>query len=119
MSSTGNGNTGNGNGNLKKPIVEAVSADSEVGSAVSGKIAPPPGQQKKADFVSDQEVRWSPGCGDSAILNNGQKVMPELAIPREKVVFVSRIRCSARFPYYMNTSGCPSIHAPPPRIATG
>ena len=45
-----------------QPIVEqAVSAESEGGSAVSGKIAPPPGQLKKADFVSDQEVRWCPG----------------------------------------------------------
>ena len=78
MSSTGNGNSGNGNGN--KPIVEAVSADSEVGSAVSGKTAPPPGQLKKSDFVSDQEVRWCPGCGDYAILINVQKVMAELGI---------------------------------------
>ncbi len=101
MSTTGNGHSGNGN----KPIVEAVSADSEVGSAVSGKIAPPPGQLKKADFVSDQEVRWCPGCGDYAILNNVQKVMPELGIPREKIVFVSGIGCSSRFPYYMNTYG--------------
>src|SRR6266850_5761991 len=68
MSTTGNGQGGNGNGN--QPITEAVSADSEVGSAVSGKIAPPPGQQKKADFVSDQEVRWCPGCGDYAIRHN-------------------------------------------------
>src|SRR5256885_4268111 len=81
MSTTGNGQGGNGN----QQITEAVSADSEVGSAVSGKIAPPPGQQKKADFVSDQEVRWCPGCGDYAILNNVQKVMPELGIPREKI----------------------------------
>ena len=36
MSTSGNGQSGNGNGN--KPIVEAVSADSEVGSAVSGKL---------------------------------------------------------------------------------
>jgi len=117
MSSTGNGQSGNGN--LKKPIVEAVSADSEVGSAVSGKIAPPPGQQKKADFVSDQEVRWCPGCGDYAILNNVQKVMPELGIPREKIVFVSGIGCSSRFPYYMNTYGFHSIHGRAPAIATG
>ncbi len=68
-------------------------------------IAPPPGQMKKADFVSDQEVRWCPGCGDYAILNNVQKVMPELGIPREKIVFVSGIGCSSRFPYYMNTYG--------------
>src|SRR6476469_8602494 len=117
MSSTGNGNSGNGNGN--KPIVEAVSADSEVGSAVSGRIAPPPGQLKTADFVSDQEVRWCPGGGDYAILNNVQKVMPELGIPREKIVFVSGIGCASRFPYYMNTYGFHSIHGRAPALATG
>src|SRR5437762_14213983 len=99
MSTTGNGQGGNGNG--KQPVTEAVSADSEVGSAVSGKVAPPPGQQKKADFVSDQEVRWCPGCGDYAILNNVQKVMTELGIPREKVVFVSGIGCSSGFLFYV------------------
>jgi 2-oxoglutarate ferredoxin oxidoreductase subunit beta len=115
MSTSGNGQNGNGN----KLITEAVSADSEVGSAVSGKAAPPPGQLKKADFVSDQEVRWCPGCGDYAILNNVQKVMPELGIPREKIVFVSGIGCSSRFPYYMNTYGFHSIHGRAPAIATG
>src|SRR6476620_10485651 len=115
MSTQSNGNSGN----VNKPIVEGVSADSEVGSAVSGRIAPPPGQLKKADFVSDQEVRWCPGCGDYAILNNVQKVMPELGIPREKVVFVSGIGCSSRFPYYMNTYGFHSIHGRAPAFATG
>jgi 2-oxoglutarate ferredoxin oxidoreductase subunit beta len=114
MSSSGNGQNGSGN-----KSTEVVSAESEVGSAVSGKIAPPPGQQKKADFVSDQEVRWCPGCGDYAILNNVQKVMPELGIPREKVVFVSGIGCSSRFPYYMNTYGFHSIHGRAPAVATG
>ena len=118
MSTGSNGSNGSGNGN--KPIVEqSISADSEVGSAVAGKIAPPPGQMKKADFVSDQEVRWCPGCGDYAILNNVQKVMPELGIPREKIVFVSGIGCSSRFPYYMNTYGFHSIHGRAPAIATG
>ena len=86
MSTESNGHSGNGN--VTKPFTEAVSAESDTGSAVSGRIAPPPGQMKKADFVSDQEVRWCPGCGDYAILNNVQKVMPELGIPREKIVFV-------------------------------
>ena len=118
MSTGSNGSKGSGNGN--KAIVEqSISADSELGSAVSGKIAPPPGQMKKADFVSDQEVRWCPGCGDYAILNNVQKVMPELGIPREKIVFVSGIGCSSRFPYYMNTYGFHSIHGRAPAIATG
>jgi 2-oxoglutarate ferredoxin oxidoreductase subunit beta len=73
----------------------------------------------KADFVSGQEVRWCPGCGDYAILNNVQKVMPELGIEREKMVFVSGIGCSSRFPYYMNTYGFHSIHGRAPAIATG
>src|SRR5215210_294590 len=117
MSTQSNGHGGNGNAN--NPFTEAVSVESDTGSAVSGRIAPPPGQLKKADFVSDQEVRWCPGCGDYAILNNVQKVMPELGIPREKIVFVSGIGCSSRFPYYMNTYGFHSIHGRAPAVATG
>jgi 2-oxoglutarate ferredoxin oxidoreductase subunit beta len=73
----------------------------------------------KKDFTSDQEVRWCPGCADFAILAAVQKLMPELNVPREKVVFVSGIGCSSRFPYYMNTYGFHSIHGRAPAIATG
>ncbi|MDQ3963939.1 MAG: 2-oxoacid:ferredoxin oxidoreductase subunit beta [Actinomycetota bacterium] len=73
----------------------------------------------REDFVSDQEVRWCPGCGDYAILAGVQSVMPELGIPREKIVFVSGIGCSSRFPYYMNTYGVHGIHGRAPAIATG
>ena len=34
----------------------------------------------RKDFVSDQEVRWCPGCGDYSVLTNVQKVMPELGV---------------------------------------
>src|SRR3712207_3002852 len=95
------------------------SPESERGSVVAGKAAPPPGKLTKADFSSDQEVRWCPGCGDYAILNSIQKVMPDLGIPREKIVFVSGIGCSSRFPYYMNTYGFHSIHGRAPAVATG
>jgi 2-oxoglutarate ferredoxin oxidoreductase subunit beta len=71
------------------------------------------------DFKSDQEVRWCPGCGDYAILAAIQSFMPELNIPRERIVFVSGIGCSSRFPYYMNTYGVHSIHGRAPAIATG
>lgn len=71
------------------------------------------------DFVSDQEVRWCPGCGDYAILAAMQRTMPELNIPRENVVFVSGIGCSGRFPYYMNTYGFHTIHGRAPAVATG
>jgi len=73
----------------------------------------------KKDFVTDQEVRWCPGCGDYSILAAVQGVLPTLGIPREKFVFVSGIGCSSRFPYYMNTFGFHTIHGRAPAIATG
>ena len=71
------------------------------------------------DFASDQDVRWCPGCGDYSILAQMKKVMPTLGIPREKLVFISGIGCSSRFPYYMNTYGIHGIHGRAPAIATG
>ena len=73
----------------------------------------------RKDFISNQEVRWCPGCGDYSILSNIQKVMPEFGIPRENIVFVSGIGCSSRFPYYMNTFGFHTIHGRAPAFATG
>ena len=74
---------------------------------------------KKKDFVSDQDVRWCPGCGDYAILAQVQKIFPELAIPKEKFLVISGIGCSSRFPYYMNTYGFHTIHGRAPAVATG
>jgi len=76
-------------------------------------------QLQAKDFASDQDVRWCPGCGDYAILAQVKKVLPELGIAREKMVFVSGIGCSSRFPYYVNTYGFHSIHGRAPAIATG
>lgn len=73
----------------------------------------------RKDFVSDQEVRWCPGCGDYSILAQMQRVLPELGIQRENIVFISGIGCSSRFPYYMNTYGIHSIHGRAPTLATG
>jgi len=73
----------------------------------------------RKDFVSDQDVRWCPGCGDYSILANVQRLMPELGVPRENVVFVSGIGCSSRFPYYMNTYGFHTIHGRAPSFASG
>jgi 2-oxoglutarate ferredoxin oxidoreductase subunit beta len=73
----------------------------------------------RKDFVSDQIVRWCPGCGDYAILAQVQNVMPTLGLKRENVVFVSGIGCSSRFPYYMNTYGMHTIHGRAPTLASG
>jgi 2-oxoglutarate ferredoxin oxidoreductase subunit beta len=76
-------------------------------------------QLTRKDFVSDQTVRWCPGCGDYAILAQMQKILPDLGIPKENTVFISGIGCSSRFPYYMNTYGIHSIHGRAPTLATG
>lgn len=74
---------------------------------------------KAADFASSQEVRWCPGCGDYSILAQMKKILPEVGVPPEKIVFLSGIGCSSRFPYYMNTYGMHSIHGRAPAFATG
>ncbi len=79
----------------------------------------PDAKLTRKDFTSDQEVRWCPGCGDYSILAQMQKILPELDIPRENLVFVSGIGCASRFPYYMNTYGFHTIHGRAPAIATG
>ena len=73
----------------------------------------------RKDFVSDQEVRWCPGCGDYAILAQTQRLLPDLGVPRENIVFISGIGCSSRFPYYLNTYGFHSIHGRAATFASG
>src|SRR5258705_263672 len=48
------------------------------------------------DYASDQEVRWCPGCGDYAILKAVQTACAELAVSRERTVFVTGIGCAGR-----------------------
>jgi 2-oxoglutarate ferredoxin oxidoreductase subunit beta len=71
------------------------------------------------DLASDQDVRWCPGCGDYSILAQMKKALAALGFPREKMVFISGIGCSSRFPYYMNTYGFHTIHGRAPTFATG
>lgn len=73
----------------------------------------------RKDYMSDQIIRWCPGCGDYAILAQAQTVFAELEIPREELVIVSGIGCSSRFPYYVNSYGFHTIHGRAPTIATG
>ena len=74
---------------------------------------------QRADFQTDQEVRWCPGCGDYTILATVQTFLAGLGVEREKHVFVSGIGCAARLPYYVNTYGMHSIHGRAPAIASG
>jgi len=76
-------------------------------------------QLTREDFVSDQMVKWCPGCGDHAILKSMEKVFPQMGVRKEDFVVVSGIGCSSRFPYYMNTYGFHSIHGRATSIASG
>ncbi len=71
------------------------------------------------DFKPNVDVRWCAGCGAISVLSPSQRLMPELGIPKEKIVFVSGIGCSGRFPYYMDTYGFHSIHGRALAIASG
>jgi len=71
------------------------------------------------NFATDQDVRWCPGCGDYSILKQVQTVLPQIGVDKEKIVFISGIGCSSRFPYYLNTYGMHSIHGRAPAIASG
>ena len=73
----------------------------------------------KKDFMSDQTVRWCPGCGDYSILSQVQTVLAESGIPREKIAVVSGIGCSSRFPYYVASYGFHTIHGRAPAFCTG
>ena len=74
---------------------------------------------KKKDFMSDQMIRWCPGCGDYSILSQTQTVMAGLGIPKEDFAVVSGIGCSSRFPYYLETYGFHTIHGRAPAFSSG
>ena len=73
----------------------------------------------KKDFMSDQTIRWCPGCGDYSILSQVQTVLAEIGKPPHEVAVISGIGCSSRFPYYLNTYGFHTIHGRAPAFATG
>jgi 2-oxoglutarate/2-oxoacid ferredoxin oxidoreductase subunit beta len=73
----------------------------------------------KEDFVSDQMVKWCPGCGAHAILAAVGNVFPSIGYKKENFAMVSGIGCSSRFPYYVNTYGFHGIHGRASAIASG
>ncbi len=63
--------------------------------------------------------RWCPGCGDFAVLTAVQKICRDEQLPPEKVVAVSGIGCSSRFPHYMDTYGFHGLHGRALPVACG
>lgn len=71
------------------------------------------------DFNLETQVKWCPGCGGHSVLSSIKKALPQTGIDKEKVVFVSGIGCSSRFPYYINAYGFHSLHGRGAAIASG
>jgi 2-oxoglutarate ferredoxin oxidoreductase subunit beta len=63
--------------------------------------------------------RWCTGCGDNAILTAVQKLCRDEQLAPEKVVCVSGIGCSSRFPHYMKTYGFHGLHGRALPVAEG
>ncbi len=83
------------------------------------KVAKSPVELSKQDFVSDQMVKWCPGCGAHAILAAVANVFPRIGYRKENFAMVSGIGCSSRFPYYVDTFGFHGIHGRAAAIASG
>lgn len=63
--------------------------------------------------------RWCPGCGDFGVLAAVQRICRDEQLPPEKVVAVSGIGCSSRFPHYMGTYGFHGLHGRALPVACG
>jgi 2-oxoglutarate ferredoxin oxidoreductase subunit beta len=70
------------------------------------------------DYVG-RVPRWCTGCGDNAILAAVQKVCREEQLAPEKLMFVSGIGCSSRFPHYMGGYGFHGLHGRALPVAEG
>lgn len=73
----------------------------------------------KKDFTVDAPIKWCAGCGGYSILSAVQNALPEIGYDKDKIVFVSGIGCSSRFPYYIETYGFHSLHGRASAIASG
>ncbi len=72
--------------------------------------------------VDDYQTRagkWCAGCGDFGALNAIKRLLAKEQLQPEKMVFVSGIGCSSRFPHYVNAYGFHGIHGRALTIATG
>ena len=64
-------------------------------------------------------ARWCPGCGDHGVLMAVRRICRDEQIPPERVVSVSGIGCSSRFPHYMSTYGFHGLHGRALPVAEG
>jgi 2-oxoglutarate ferredoxin oxidoreductase subunit beta len=64
-------------------------------------------------------ARWCPGCGDHGVLMAVRRICRDEQLPPERLVNVSGIGCSSRFPHYMATYGFHGLHGRAMPVACG
>jgi 2-oxoglutarate ferredoxin oxidoreductase subunit beta len=75
--------------------------------------------RKPADYRSDINAIWCPGCGDYHVLMSFTRAFAELGLAPEKTVVVSGIGCSSRIPAYTNCYGFHGVHGRSLALAAG
>ncbi|MBR1368604.1 2-oxoglutarate synthase [Methanocalculus chunghsingensis] len=74
---------------------------------------------KGAEYISQTQNTWCPGCGNFTIQHAIKSVLSDLGIPREEAVIVSGIGCHAKIADYMQTNSFYAIHGRAIPVATG
>jgi 2-oxoglutarate ferredoxin oxidoreductase subunit beta len=69
--------------------------------------------------LTGNQPTWCPGCGDFGILSIYLKLMEKRQVPLEKIISVSGIGCSSRFPYFVNAHGVHFLHGRALPFASG
>lgn len=77
------------------------------------------GKSRKFDARSHALPTWCPGCGYFGIHQGLNSCIQELGLPRHKVVTVSGIGCSGRYPFFTDTYGFHSLHGRALPLAQG
>jgi 2-oxoglutarate ferredoxin oxidoreductase subunit beta len=64
-------------------------------------------------------ARWCPACGDHAVLSSVERICRDEQLPPERIVAVSGIGCSSRFPHYLHAYGFHGLHGRALPVACG
>ncbi len=63
-----------------------------------------------ADFKSDDEIAWCPGCGDFGILTAVKQALAKLGRPPKDILLVSGIGQAAKLPHYVKSNCFNGLH---------
>lgn len=77
---------------------------------MSNQSAQSQGVVDKKAYRSDIEPTWCPGCGDFGVLDAVSRAFATLGLPQERLVTVSGIGCSSRFPYFVKAYSYHTLH---------